>query len=481
MPDPLPKVLVTGATGYIGRRLAELLAAGPDWSVRLLVRNRLKVQASLAGQVEVVEGSTFHPEGLAAALAGVACAFYLIHSMGGSEDYRRLDRESAENFRRACIDAGVRRIVYLGGLGVREGASTHLLSRLETGEILAAEPERIETVWLRAGVIIGSGSASFEIIRNLTQKLPMMITPRWVRSRTQPIGIDDVLSYLVASITVPCQGGLVVDIGSEQLNFQEMMQQAAEVMGLKRILLPVPLLSPRLSSYWLIFFTPVPYRIASALVEGLKCETILQNDNAARLYPEVQPVPFKMAVTKAMAELENNQVLSRWCDSSGGEACDIKDFDNPAGAVLRDTRIVPYSRGELQQDVFRAACSVGGPNGWFRYNLLWRLRGLLDKLVGGYGLNRGRRLDRDLRVGDALDFWKVVDLREGKRLLLYAQMKLPGQAWLEFDVQPDCLVQTAHFLPRGLLGRLYWYAILPLHHFVFSDLARTVVRSARKE
>jgi uncharacterized protein YbjT (DUF2867 family) len=483
MPDRppfAPTVLITGATGYIGRRLAERLAADPAWTIRLLVRTRSKVQATLASRVEVLEGSTFQAESLSMALVGVDCAFYLIHSMGENEDYRRLDRESAEIFRRACIDAGVRRIVYLGGLGVRENASTHLLSRLETGEILAAEPERVETVWLRAGVIIGSGSASFEIIRNLSQKLPLMITPRWVRTRTQPIGVDDVLAYLVASISVPCSGKLIVDIGGEQLSFQEMMVQAAEVMGLKRVLLPVPFLSPRLSSYWLILFTPVPYRIASALVEGLKSETVLQNDHAARFYPEIEPMPFKKAVAKAIAELENNQVLSRWCDSSGREACDIKDFDNPTGAILRDVRIVPFTAHENQQAVFRAACALGGPNGWFRYNFLWRLRGLIDKLVGGYGLNRGRRLNRELRLGDALDFWKVVDLREGKRLLLYAQMKLPGQAWLEFDVQPDQLVQTAHFLPRGVVGRLYWYAVMPLHHFVFADLARTVVRSSRQ-
>jgi hypothetical protein len=333
---------------------------------------------------------------------------------------------------------------------------------------------------LRAGVIIGSGSSSFEIIRNLCQKLPVMITPRWVKSHTQPIAVDDVLAYLESSISLPHQGNLVVDIGCEMLSFQQMMQQAAEVMGLKRYLVPVPILSPRLSSYWLILFTPVPYKLASALVEGLKSETVLQNEHAAQFYPEIHPLFFKQAVAAAMRELEQNQVLSRWCDSTGQQACDIKDFDNPAGAVLRDVRIVPFGDGEHQGDVFRSACSVGGPTGWFKYNLLWRIRGIMDKVVGGYGLNRGRRLSQELRVGDALDFWKVADIKPGKRLLLYAQMKLPGQAWLEFDVQSDQLVQTAHFLPRGILGRLYWYLVMPLHHFVFNDLARTVVSSSKK-
>ena len=473
-------VLITGATGYIGRRLTQRLLNDASCRIRILVRNRHKVQVSIADRVALCEGSTFDRASLDAALTGVDTAFYLIHAMAGPGNYQEQDRLSAETFREACIAAGVRRIVYLGGLGVRESASKHLLSRIETGEILAAKTGRIEVIWLRAGVIIGSGSASFEILRNLTEKLPVMITPSWVRTLTQPIGIDDVLSYLQASITLVHSGNLIVDIGSEQLSFQQMMEQAAKVMGLRRVLLPVPVLSPRLSSYWLILFTPVPFQLAAALVEGLKSETVLQNDHAAKYYPQIKPLSFKQSVASAISELEHNQVLSRWCDSSGRQACDIKDFDDPAGAILRDIRIVPYSRGEDPAEVFRAACSLGGPNGWFKFNFLWRIRGLLDKLVGGYGLNRGRRLEGELRIGDALDFWKVADIKEGKRLLLYAQMKLPGQAWLEFDIQPDQLVQTAHYLPRGVLGRLYWYAVLPFHSLVFPDLARTVVRAARK-
>ena len=482
MPDTSRKktILVTGATGYIGRRLTQRLLESSSVDVRLLVRNRNKVQVAIVDKVDIREGSTFDIPSLQEAVSGVDTAFYLIHSMGATDDYRNLDKVSAENFRDACIDAGVKRIVYLGGLGVKESASEHLLSRIETGEVLSAKPDQIETIWLRAGVIIGSGSASFEIIRNLCQKLPAMITPQWVKSRTQPIGIYDVLSYLQLSIDLEVQGNLMVDIGCEELSFREMMQQAAEVMGLNRHLIPVPVLSPRLSSYWLILFTPIPFKLASALVEGLKSETVLQNDNAAKFYPQIKPSLFKKTVMEAIEELEQNQVLSRWCDSSAKQACDIKDFDNPEGAILRDVKVIPFEHGELQEDVFQSVCRVGGANGWFKYNYLWRIRGAIDKFAGGYGLNRGRRLGQDLRIGDALDFWKVVDIKPGKRLLLYAQMKLPGEAWLEFDVQSEQLVQTAHFLPRGLLGRLYWYSVLPFHHFVFSDLAETVVRGARK-
>jgi uncharacterized protein YbjT (DUF2867 family) len=473
-----PLVLITGATGYIGRRLTHHLLAGDRYRLRLFVRNQKKVQASIGKSVEVCEGSTFEPETLAPALEGVDTAFYLIHSMGSDEDYQKLDKESADNFRRACIDAGVRRIVYLGGLGNRKSASKHLLSRIETGETLSAEPGKISTIWFRAGVIVGSGSASFEIVRNLCHKLPFMLTPRWVRTKTEAIGIEDVLAYLEQAIELPTEENLIVDIGSGEITFHEMITEAAKVMGLRRFLIPVPVLSPKISSYWLILFTSVPIRVASSLVEGLKSETVRENDNGRLFFPTIKPISYTDSVSHAEQELEQNQILSRWCDSSSQKACDIKDFDDPAGAVLRDIRVVDYENQASQDSVFQAVCALGGPNGWFRYNFLWRLRGIMDKLSGGYGLSRGRRDKVELRVGDALDFWKVVDIKPGKRLLLYAQMKVPGEAWLEFDVQSDQLVQTAHFIPHGLLGRLYWYSVLPVHYLVFSNLARTVVKAS---
>lgn len=473
----MKKILITGATGYIGRRLKHRLLTREDLSLRLLVRNRNKVRPQVVSQVDVVEGDTFDREALRAALQGVEVAFYLIHSMGSRQDFAERDRRSAENFREACIEAGVKRIVYLGGLGVKETASKHLLSRIETGEVLSLEPVKIQTVWFRAGVIIGSGSAGFEIIRNLVQKLPLMVIPQWVNTKTQPIAVDDVLDYLEGAITLEHVGNLIVDIGSESMSFRAMMERAAKEMGLRRQFISVPVLSPKLSSFWLILFTPIPLMMAAALVEGRKSETIVLNDHAGRFFPELRPMGYEQAVREATVEMEQDQVLSRWCDSSADVSCDIRGQDDPGSPILRDRREVFFA-GLSPESVFRSVLEVGGESGWFAYHFLWRVRGVLDKMFGGYGLSRGRRDKHELRIGDALDFWKVADLRANKRLLLVAQMKLPGKAWLEFDIQPDRLVQTAHFHPQGLLGRLYWYAVLPFHELVFKDLARQIVARA---
>jgi uncharacterized protein YbjT (DUF2867 family) len=474
------RVLITGATGYIGRRLKKKLMAAPEFQVRIFVRNASKVEAKTREQIEIVEGDTFDKEKLGRALKNIDVAFYLIHSMGADKDFSSLDRTSAENFRDACIAAGVKKIIYLGGLGVKETASKHLLSRIETGEILSARQDRIVTIWIRAGIIIGAGSMSFEILRNLVQKLPIMITPKWVTTRTQPIAVDNVLAYLTASIWLGTEENIIVDIGSDAMNFKDMMLAAARVMGLRRFVLPLPVLTTKLSSYWLIFFTPVPYKIAAALVEGLKSETLQQNDNAARYFPEITPLSFEDSVRGAIKEIEEEQLISRWCDSSAGEVCDIIHQDDPSSAIIRDRRVVKFDN-VLPEKVFQAALAIGGERGWYRYNFLWWLRGLIDKLVGGYGLNRGRRLSDELRVGDALDFWKVADIKTNKRLLLLAQMKLPGKAWLEFVIEGNQLIQTAHFYPRGLLGRLYWYSTLVLHNLVFQDLAEKIIKQAAEK
>jgi uncharacterized protein YbjT (DUF2867 family) len=468
------RVLLTGATGYIGRRLSQRLVE-EDLKLRLFVRDPRKVQESIRPKVDIVEGSTFDAESLRKAVEGVDVAYYLIHSVGASEDFERLDRLSAHNFLDACVNAGVKRIVYLGGLGREETASKHLRSRLEVGQILSSRPEKVQTIWFRAAVIIGSGSASFEIIRHLVQKLPVLMPPRWVRTLTQPIAIDDVLDYLMSSRNLDVEGNLVVDIGSGVMSFQDMLKRASEIMELNRFVIPIPVLSPRLSSYWLALITPVPVRVASRLIEGLKCETLVQNDNAQKFFPEVKPVSYVVAVIKAIGEIEENQILSRWCDSGAGEVTDTLHEDI-ATAVFVERR--ESELGEMKPDeAYDRIVRLGGQEGWLRFNVLWRMWGVVDKLRGGYGLSRGRRDPDELRIGDTMDFWKVVDLVEGKRLLLVSQIRFPGTAWLDFTIEEDKVIQTSYFYPNGILGRLHWYLTHLPHVLVLDSLAKAVVEN----
>ncbi len=475
-PDNRQTILLTGATGYIGRRLKHKLLENSNIHLKLLVRHAHSVADSVRENAEVYEGSTFDQDLLEKALQDVEVAYYLIHSLG-SDDYAELDRKSAQNFREAAIKAGVKKIIYLGGLGVvNEDTSEHLLSRIETGEILSAKPDDIDVIWFRAGVIIGSGSASFEIIRNLIQKLPVMITPKWVRTKAQPIGVEDVISYLEHAKENTLNGSHIVDIGSEELCYQEMMVECAKVMGLRRLIIPVPFLSVGLSSYWLNIFTPVPFSVASSLIKGVRCEVVVQNDNAKKLFSDIHPASFRQSIANALLEAEENQVISRWSDR-GNDVWETDHKDSIAKAVFIDRQILPL--GELSEhDVHQSYLGIGGENGWFAYDWLWEIRGLLDKLSGGAGLNRGRRSQHELRIGDSLDFWKVVDIQHDERLLLFAQMRLPGKAWLEFKLHDGKLIQSAYFLPKGVIGRLYWYTLVPLHYLVFRDMIRSVLKKA---
>jgi uncharacterized protein YbjT (DUF2867 family) len=474
------KILLTGATGYIGRRLKERLLEDPGIDLRIFVRNKNKIRRKFNDRLEIFEGSTFDSASLRRALEGIDVAYYLIHSMGAKGDFEKLDRLSAQNFLEASIEANVKRMIYLGGLGQKETASQHLLSRIETGEILSSRPDLIQTLWFRAGIIIGSGSASFEIIRHLAQKLPLMITPRWVHTKTQPICVSDVLEYLFLAKDLETQESLVFDIGSEKMSFKDMIIRASKTMGLKRRLFPVPFLSPKLSSYWLVLMTPVPYRIAKALIEGLKSETTVQNANAGKYFPSIRPRSYEDALTLALSEIVDNQVLSRWCDSSAMSECDTKGKDRIEGAVLTKTIVRDF--GPIPADkVFDAAQSIGGDSGWFFYDWLWRLRGFIDKILGGPGLNRGRRDPNELRIGDSLDFWKVVDVKKGQRVLLAAQMKLPGKAWLEFSVKEKHLIQTSYFYPKGLWGRAYWFLTKPFHHLIFKDMSKGILKRAETQ
>ena len=470
------KVLLTGSTGYIGRRLKQKLLDDESVELKLLVRNKKTISPTILDKVEVIEGDTFNKEALKEALKDVEIAYYLIHSLS-NENYKDLDKISAQNFLDVAEECGVKRIIYLGGLGVKnEDTSEHLLSRIETGEILSSS-KSVQTIWLRAGVIIGSGSASFEIIRNLTEKLPVMTTPKWVDTKAQPIAVNDVLSYLHDSLYLGVRENLIVDIGSAQLSYKEMMEKTALALGLKRFLIPVPFMSINISSYWLNLFTPVPFTIAKALIEGLKSEVVIQNQNAKKYFPKIVPMSYEDAVKSAIKEIEENQVISRWNDKGDGvwEKIGQKEISK---AIFIDRKEEDISNIEPSK-VYQSFIGIGGDNGWFDFDFLWELRGIIDKLIGGVGLKRGRRSQCDLRISDCLDFWKVVDLKENERLLLYAQMKLPGSAWLEFKIQDNKLIQSAYFYPKGVLGRLYWYALIPLHYFVFNNMIKSIVKKAK--
>ena len=468
------KVLLTGSTGYIGRRLKQKLLNDENIELKLLVRNKKSV-SSLNENTQIIEGDTFNKESLKEALKDVEVAYYLIHSLS-NENYKDLDKTSAQNFLDIAAECGVKRIIYLGGLGVKdENTSEHLLSRIETGEILSSN-KNVQTIWLRAGVIIGSGSASFEIIRNLTEKLPIMTTPKWVNTKAQPIAVTDVLSYLHKSLYLDVKENLIVDIGSEQLSYKNMMLKTAKVLGLKRILITLPFMSIKLSSYWLNLFTPVPYAVAKALVEGLKSEVIIQNDHAKKYFPNIFPISYEDAVANAIKEIEENQVISRWNDKAD-DVWEKNSQNELSKAIFIDRKEMVISNIEASK-VYQAFIGIGGENGWFDFDFLWELRGIIDKLIGGVGLKRGRRSQCDLRISDCLDFWKVVDLKKDERLLLYAQMKLPGEAWLEFKIKDNKLIQSAYFYPKGVFGRLYWYTLVPLHYFIFKNMIKSIIKKA---
>lgn len=477
-------IIVTGVTGYIGGRLVpKLIDAGYD--VRVLVRDpdRLKGR-SWVESVEIAKGDVLKPETLPDVLRDTKAAYYLIHSMSGSDDFHQRDLIAARNFGEAAKDAGVEQIIYLGGLGDPEAnLSEHLKSRQETGRALAEAG--VPVTEFRAAIIVGSGSISFEMIRNLSERIPIMICPRWVFTRVQPIAIQDVLAYLVNALRVDASKGKVIEIGgADVLTYGDMMTGYAEVRGLKRYLISVPVLTPRLSSYWVHWMTPVSASITRPLVEGLRNEVVLRDDGAQQLFPDIQPVDYKTAVERALEDLNLRQMETRWTDSlisSKGEG--KKVFISTQEGIIAERRQLEIEASPEQ--VFKAFSSLGGEVGWTNFDWLWRIRGRLDRLIGGVGLRRGRRDPVDLRVGDALDFWRVEAIEPGKMLRLRAEMKVPGQAWLQFDSLPmeagkTQLVQTAFFVPKGLFGLLYWYVLYPVHAFVFSGLTIGINQLALK-
>lgn len=469
------RVLVTGATGYIGGRLVpRLLEAG--YTVRVLARDPSRlVGRPWLDAVEVVQGDVLQPESLRGTMAGVWAAYYLIHSMSGNKDFHERDLTAAQHFGNAAQAQGVQRIIYLGGLGDsdNEQLSAHLRSRQQTGAALRASG--VPVTEFRAGVVVGSGSISFEMIRYLTERVPIMVCPRWVYTPTQPIGIRNALEYLIDALHTPASAGKIIDIGGDdRTSYYGMMRQYARVRGLRRIILPVPFLTPRLSSYWVHLVTPIPSDIARPLILGLRNEALADTTLAKDLFPHIQPMSYKDALELALMRLSASEVETSWNDalfSSQGDTVPVVLTDHEGMLIERRQQVIHAS----PEAIYAVFSGLGGKRGWLAYNYLWRLRGLLDSLIGGVGFRRGRRHPDELWVGDALDFWRVEAIEPARLLRLRAEMKLPGKGWLQYKVEPLAegqarLTQTAFFAPAGLFGLLYWYALYPIHGRIFSRL-----------
>jgi hypothetical protein len=349
-----------------------------------------------------------------------------------------------------------------------------------TGKVLSALPDKIRTIWLRAGFVIGSGSILFEVLRNLVQKAPVIFTPPWMGAKLVPVGIDDILEYLTQTRNLEGKENLIIDLGSETMNFRNMLKETVEVMGLKRVFIPLPFTAHRLFSFILILITPFSYNLSLLFIQILKSLSVLpadmKHDTAQQYFPGIFPLTFQRALERELNAIESDQVISRWTDSLVGISYDDPE-DEISRAVYRDIRKMDFGSVPPGK-IFRAVKSIGGKQGWFTFDILWKMRGFLDKLAGGFGTALGKRVESDLRIGDMLDVWKVVDLKENKRLLLEAQMKVAGKGWLEFNIEGTTLIQTAYHLPKGLLGRLYWYSMLPFHFFIFRDMIENIVKRA---
>jgi uncharacterized protein YbjT (DUF2867 family) len=475
----LKLILVTGATGYVGGRLVpKLLESG--YRVRVLVRDAARLDGrSWINEVQVSVGDVLKPETLTDAMQDVHAAYYMIHSMMDSQEFHQRDVIAAKNFGKAASAAGVKRIIYLGGLGEPEtDLSEHLRSRQQTGETL--RESGIPVTEFRAAIVVGSGSISFEMIRYLTERLPVMICPQWVFTKVQPISISDVLKYLVMALEKPESSGKIIEIGgNEVLTYGEMMTEYAHVRGLKRYLIPVPVLTPRLSSHWVHWITPIPSEIAQPLIEGLRNEVIIHDKQAQILFPEIQPIGYQEAVKRALDRLNGGSIESTRSDSSASSQGDL-----PSVVLTTREGMIVERRQKLinapQEAAFDEFSTLGGDRGWLYMNWAWRARGTIDRLLGGVGLRRGRRHPTKVRVGDALDFWRVEAVESPSMMRLRAEMKVPGDAWLQFEVSPcdlgqSCLIQSAYFAPRGLAGFLYWYLLYPLHSLIFSGMINSLI------
>jgi len=476
-------VLVTGATGYIGGRLINpLLDAGYD--VKVMTRNKSHLQGrSWLEQVIPVEGDVLEQESLVPILEDVDVAYYLVHSMKDNEEFAERDKQAAINFAKTATEMDVKQIIYLGGLGEnKDDLSKHLSSRQEVGQTLREHHNGVTE--FRAAMVVGAGSLSFEIVRHLTERLPLMIAPRWLYTQSQPIGIKDVLAYLVSAIGRQDVHGEIIEIGGKNvLTYHDMIMMYANARDLPRFMIPVPLLTPILSSYWVHMVTPISATIVRSLIRSLENEMIVTDNSAQEFFPQIEPRDYRTALSEALSELDAEQVETSWTDSMSAtwEDDEPYTFVEERGMLIeRRTRKVDIP----EQYLFQAFTSLGGTTGWLYLNFLWYIRGWMDRIVGGPGYRRGRPSRKDLRIGDALDFWRIETIEHNRLLLLRAEMKLPGKGWLQYKVKPiddgkSELTQTAYFAPKGLFGYVYWYSIFILHKLIFSGLIDRIVDRAR--
>jgi uncharacterized protein YbjT (DUF2867 family) len=473
-----PSLLLTGATGYVGGRLLMRFEA-EQYPVRCIVRRPEFLRGRVGSGIEVVPGDLLDRESIERAMEGIHTAYYLVHSMGTAHGFEETDRQAAENFAAAARAQGIQRIIYLGGLGSRLARlSPHLRSRREVGEILGQSG--IPVIEFRASIILGSGSLSFEMIRALAERLPVLITPRWVTILAQPIAIDDVLQYLCAALDLSINGSHIFEIGGQdQVSYGDLMREYARQRGLRRLMIPVPVLTPRLSSLWLGLVTPLYARIGRKLIESIRHPTVVQDDSAQKAFA-VRPVGMHEAIEQALCNEDREYSETHWSDalSSAGPV--------PRwGGVRFGNRIVDSRKLQVRvppQAAFAPIQGIGGSTGWYYDNWIWSLRGWIDLFIGGVGMRRGRRDSIRLTVGDTLDCWRVEAFEPERRLRLAAEMKLPGRGWLEFEVTGDAhgstIRQTAIFDPIGLQGLLYWYSVYPFHQFVFSGMLRGIAHTA---
>lgn len=468
------RILLTGATGYIGRRLLPALI-DDGHNVVCAVRDKNRFETESREGINVIEVDFLKPETATNIPDDIDIAYYLIHSMSASSsEFDSMEYECAINFKEAMSKTDVKQVIYLSGIVNADELSGHLRSRKKVEEALSSGHYALTT--LRAGIILGSGSASFEIIRDLVEKLPVMVAPKWLNTRTQPIAIRNVIQYLKGVLLLSDAYDQSFDIGGpDVLTYKEMLFRFAKIRGLKRYIITVPVMTPRLSSYWLYFVTSTSYRLAVNLVNSMKVEVICR-PNTLNEQLGIQLLTYEEAIQLAFDKISQEDVLSSWTDALSGhklEAGLSHLMKVPTFGCLKDERSRSVTN---EKATLNRIWSIGGTNGWYYGDWLWEVRGFLDKLVGGVGLQRGRRNQHAISIGESLDFWRVLYVsRKEKRLLLYAEMRLPGEAWLEWNIENGTLTQTATFRPRGLWGRLYWYSLLPFHHFIFNGMIRRIV------